>query len=246
LGIEEILACLDYPEDWGKWLARSGVDRAFVEAPPAMACFVASSTCWLDSLFKNNGGRSESTDLSQFADSLRGSDKEGGNKHYRDKGLLTDRVGYMEEQGGVKQALDRGSKKAKTHVSSGCETLEDNLLSGTEPLRKMNVSRSVTTGLLPNDKGTKIFASSVQKRRDQDMATCLEYDVVYQVKKQRTALDGPQEISSAPARRPDGGTPRKSRLTGPLTERFEEEKITRVRENRLSKKNRKSSRSSLV
>jgi hypothetical protein len=56
LGIEETLACLDFPEDWGKWLAKAGVDRAFVEVQPAMACFVAGSTRWLDALFRSNGG----------------------------------------------------------------------------------------------------------------------------------------------------------------------------------------------
>jgi hypothetical protein len=56
LGIEETLACLDFPDDWAKWLTKSGVDRSFVESQPAMACFVAGSTRWLDGLFKSNGG----------------------------------------------------------------------------------------------------------------------------------------------------------------------------------------------
>ena len=56
LGIEETLSCLDFPDDWAKWLTKSGVDRDFVEVQPAMACFVAGSTRWLSALFGNNGG----------------------------------------------------------------------------------------------------------------------------------------------------------------------------------------------
>jgi len=56
LGVEETLACLDFPDDWAKWLTKSGIDRDFVEAQPAMACFVAGSIRWLAALFENNGG----------------------------------------------------------------------------------------------------------------------------------------------------------------------------------------------
>jgi hypothetical protein len=56
LGIQETLACLDYPEDWAKWLEKAGVDREFVERQPAMACFVGGGERWLKALFQDNGG----------------------------------------------------------------------------------------------------------------------------------------------------------------------------------------------
>ena len=76
LGVEETLACLDFPDDWAKWLTKSGVDRDFVEAQPAMACFVAGSTRWLAALFEHNGGGgsfsdSSFSDSSKFASSLK-------------------------------------------------------------------------------------------------------------------------------------------------------------------------------
>ena len=66
LGLEETLACLDFPDDWAKWLLyQSGVDREFMESQTAMVCFVAGSTHWLDALFGSNGGdKSSSIDSS--------------------------------------------------------------------------------------------------------------------------------------------------------------------------------------
>jgi hypothetical protein len=55
-GIQETLACLDYPDDWARWLAKSRVDRDFVEKQPAMSCFVAGTSRWLDALFTGNEG----------------------------------------------------------------------------------------------------------------------------------------------------------------------------------------------
>jgi hypothetical protein len=59
LGIQETLACLDFPEDWTKWLEKAGADRAFVEKQPPMACFVVGAARWLTSLFNNNEGGEE-------------------------------------------------------------------------------------------------------------------------------------------------------------------------------------------
>jgi hypothetical protein len=56
LGIHEMLACLDYPDDWATWLERAGVDRTFVERQPPMSCFVAGGSRWLDALFKDDEG----------------------------------------------------------------------------------------------------------------------------------------------------------------------------------------------
>jgi hypothetical protein len=56
LGIRETLMCLDYPDDWAKWLTHAGVDRSFVELQPPMACFVAGASRYLSVMFKDNGG----------------------------------------------------------------------------------------------------------------------------------------------------------------------------------------------
>jgi hypothetical protein len=63
LGIQETLACLDYPDDWAKWLTTAGVDRTFVEQQPPMSCFVAGATRYLRELGSrgNEGGQEEVT-----------------------------------------------------------------------------------------------------------------------------------------------------------------------------------------
>jgi hypothetical protein len=63
LGIQETLACLDFPDDWAKWLDKAGVDREFVERQPAMSCFVAGGSRWLDALFSGNEGGKETKEL---------------------------------------------------------------------------------------------------------------------------------------------------------------------------------------
>jgi hypothetical protein len=62
LGIQETLACLDYLDDWARWLAKSGVDRDFVEKQPAMSCFVAGASHRLETLFIGNEGGSNGCD----------------------------------------------------------------------------------------------------------------------------------------------------------------------------------------
>jgi hypothetical protein len=58
LGIQETLACVDFPDDWAKALSETGADREFAEVQPPMACFVSGATRWLNSLFvsDNEGG----------------------------------------------------------------------------------------------------------------------------------------------------------------------------------------------
>jgi hypothetical protein len=58
LGTQEILSCLDFPDDWAKALTKAGADRQFIKNQPAMACFVAGANRWLDALFdaRNEGG----------------------------------------------------------------------------------------------------------------------------------------------------------------------------------------------
>jgi hypothetical protein len=69
LGIRETLSCLDFPDDWAKWLAAAGVDRAFVAKQPAMACFVAGATRWLTALFSDNeGGKKRDYETSKKRD----------------------------------------------------------------------------------------------------------------------------------------------------------------------------------
>jgi hypothetical protein len=51
-----MLACLDFPDDWAKWLVSFGIDRNFLEQQPPMACFTAAATRWVLGLFKNSEG----------------------------------------------------------------------------------------------------------------------------------------------------------------------------------------------